>query len=482
MTDVAGERHASPRLWVAVLLTAMAGGMGWGIRGQYGHETGAMIAGVLVGFTLVLLFLPRVVSLRAARVVALVAVGVSFGGSMTYGQTIGLTQDVPLIGNGAALRWGLLGLFIKGGIWIGFAGALLGMGMSGKRYRPGEVALLLLAMLALQFVGMWLLNSPFDPGQRVLPRIYFSDDWYWEPASDLKPRLECWGGLLLALVGLTGYLYGVRKDWLAGNMALVGFLAGGIGFSAGQSVQAFHAWNPQVFQAGCLSQLDPHMNWWNMMEISFGAIWGGLLALGLWMNRRRIAQDDMHADVVVAPAWEFALAAVYALLVIGAEFSNNLLLELFLEFGFVIAILPVIGILGGRYWPYLFPLPIVALPIAGKTLRELSYDSADMARPLGWILLFIIPLVVTTGLARWLMYRGQAGQSSRTFARVGLLATTWLYFGLNLCFFRFPWPWEAWTGRTPSGIIFAVCALALTVAAICPGRASVLRLSSTAHL
>ncbi len=32
----------------SILLTAMAGAMGWGIRGQYGHETGAMIAGVLV--------------------------------------------------------------------------------------------------------------------------------------------------------------------------------------------------------------------------------------------------------------------------------------------------------------------------------------------------------------------------------------------------------------------------------------------------
>ena len=30
-------------------LAAAAGGLGWGIRGQYGHETGAMIAGVLVG-------------------------------------------------------------------------------------------------------------------------------------------------------------------------------------------------------------------------------------------------------------------------------------------------------------------------------------------------------------------------------------------------------------------------------------------------
>jgi hypothetical protein len=32
----------------SILLTTIAGAMGWGIRGQYGHETGAMIAGVLV--------------------------------------------------------------------------------------------------------------------------------------------------------------------------------------------------------------------------------------------------------------------------------------------------------------------------------------------------------------------------------------------------------------------------------------------------
>ena len=69
--------------------------MGWGIRGQYGHETGAMIAGVLVGFTLVLLFLPCATSLKAARAVALLAVGISFGGSMTYGQTVGLTHKKP---------------------------------------------------------------------------------------------------------------------------------------------------------------------------------------------------------------------------------------------------------------------------------------------------------------------------------------------------------------------------------------------------
>ena len=45
-----------PPLWLALLAGAAAGGMGWGIRGQYGHETGAMLSGALVGFTLMLLY------------------------------------------------------------------------------------------------------------------------------------------------------------------------------------------------------------------------------------------------------------------------------------------------------------------------------------------------------------------------------------------------------------------------------------------
>ena len=140
----------------------MAGGMGWGIRGQYGHETGAMIAGVLMGFTLVLFFWPQATSLSAARVVALTVLGISFGGSMTYGQTVGLTHDSPLIGNWAALRWGMLGLMIKGGVWMGFAGVFMGMGFGGKRYRPLEIAMLIPALFVALCLGIWLFNQPFE--------------------------------------------------------------------------------------------------------------------------------------------------------------------------------------------------------------------------------------------------------------------------------------------------------------------------------
>ena len=467
------EQHGSfPNPFLAAALGALAGGLGWGIRGQYGHETGAMIAGVLVGFTLALLFGSGRTSLGSARVVALFALGISFGGSMTYGQTIGLTQNAVLVGNWAAPRWGLLGLFIKGGLWIGFGGALLGMGLSRQRYRAVELALLLVAMAALLFVGVWAFNRPFDPAHRVLPRIYFSADWYWEPTSELKPRPECWGGLLLALAALVAYVQWVRRDRLARNMALVAFVAGGIGFAGGQCVQAFHAWNPDLFHAGLLGQLDPYMNWWNMMEISFGAVFGGLLAGGLWLNRSLISREATADDVTVSATWEGVLVAVYVILVGCAEFSNLTYLELFLEFAFVPAILPAIGILGGRYWPYLFTLPLVALPIAGKTLRELTYHSEGLSRPWAWLVLFVVPLTLASVVALWLARQGQAGSSARTVARVGLLFTTWMYFGLNFFFFRFPWPWQEWTGRTPSGIIFTVCALGLTTAAIGCGRIS----------
>ncbi len=199
----AGALHPDPPLWLVLLMTTAAGAMGWGIRGQYGHETGAMVPGLLVALSLAFLFARNTSSLHMARAVSLAVIGISLGGSMTYGQTVGLTHDVELRGNWPALRWGMLGLFVKGGIWIGLAGGFLGIGLSAKKYRVLEVTILVIAMIALMFVGIYLLNEPFQPeadppSERQLPRIYFSDHWDWEPDKvDLSPRRERWGGLLL---------------------------------------------------------------------------------------------------------------------------------------------------------------------------------------------------------------------------------------------------------------------------------------------
>ena len=177
-------------LFAAPIMGAAAGGMGWGIRGQYGHEWGAMVPGVLVALTLVFLFCKHATSLSAARAIALTAVAFSFGGTMTYGQTIGLTHDATLVGNHEAYRWGMIGLFIKGGLWVGFGGAFLGIGLGGKKYNWAEMLKLYAALLALVFVGIQLFNRPYVPGtDRVL-------SWFYFPASSSSLRYSGPGALL----------------------------------------------------------------------------------------------------------------------------------------------------------------------------------------------------------------------------------------------------------------------------------------------
>ena len=446
--------------WQPVIFAAMAGGMGWGIRGQYGHETGAMIAGLLVTLTLVVLLCPRGPSLPVVRAVAIGTVAMGFGGSMTYGQTIGLTHDGALTGNWDALRWGMLGLSIKGGIWIGFAGVFFGMGLGGVSYRPRQMLALMLAMLGAYYIGLSLLNGPFDPANERLPAVYFSDDWRWEPDGDLRPRPENWGGLLFALAAVITYVGAWRKDRLARNLGLWGLLGGVIGFPLGQSLQAFHAWNPEAFESGIWTRLDPNMNWWNMMEITFGATMGAALGLGLWLNRKKI-QPEVDAEPMPVLV-EGLLLAVHVALLSAVAFMSVRAVDAVYDLGLIMGIIPMVALAGSRYWPYLMVLPVTLLPIAGKTLRQLGYREEAISLPVGWFVYFAVPLLIATGAAFWFLRRGRAGQTGLEFARGALVLSVWMYFLLNFAFFRFPWPWADWTGRTPSGIIFTVCAVALT--------------------
>ncbi|MEQ1824428.1 MAG: hypothetical protein ABL921_00710 [Pirellula sp.] len=464
-------------LLFAVISSAMAGGMGWGIRGQYGHESGAMIAGALVSLTLVLFFVPQVLSLAAARAAAMMTVGIGIGGTMTYGQTVGLTHDIELAGNWEALRWGMLGLFIKGGIWISFAGTFLGMGLGGVRYRPLEMLFLMLFLIGALFFGRWLLNSPFDPANKVLPAIYFSDSWYFEPDKiDLKPRPEIWGGLLVALAVLVLYVGIVRRDTLAIRMAIVGFIAGGLGFPGGQSVQAFHTWNLESFTTGSLSHypIFKFINWWNMMETGFGLIFGAVIAFGLWLNRRHIAIGKSAPEVCLSPTVEVILVVVHTILLISSEFlrlpgAANIIGQ-YTNYGIIMCVLPLVGIVGGRLWPYLLILPVVVAPICGKQMRSLVYgDNALYSIPSGWMLFVMIPMGVCLIVSCWLISKSDSKPSARHFSAIALLVCTCMYLVFNTYFFQFAWPWKEWTVRTPNQTLFGLFAVGLVVAAISRG-------------
>ena len=463
-------------LWMAMLLSAMAGAMGWGIRGQYGHQTGAMIAGLLVGLVLVMLFARNMCALSGARAVAFTTLGIAVGGSMTYGQTVGLTHDGPLIGNWDALRWGMLGLFLKGAIWIGLAGLLLGMSLSKTRYQPAELALMFVSAIFLRFWGIQLLNEPFLPADKILPALYFSDDWFWEPDGDLKPRRELWGGLLVALAALTAYVRWVRFDRLAFRLALIGFLSGGLGFSLGQCVQAMYAWNPAWFASGWLAQVTGHFNWWNMMETTFGAIFAAGLALGGWFHQDWIRDErpsegtaETAKSIELTGVQELLLAIVHLSAVTAWSFGGNESLGMFAGIGYTMIVVPLVAVSMGRYWPFIVVFPLVLIPIAGKTLRHITYETERFSVASGWFWFILLPIGLFFVMVP-MFARHAHNTNARGFACLTLPLVAWMYFGLNYAFFEFPWPWREWTGRTPNGLIFSVCVLSLTVAAWYYGR------------
>lgn len=453
-----------------VVAGAAAGAMGWGIRGQYGHETGAMIAGLLVSLVVVAGLRPQAPASWSMRAVAFGAIGAGFGGAMTYGQTIGLTQDAALVGNWAALRWGLIGLAVKGALWIGWFGACLGMGLGTVRYRAREVLILMAVLVGVALLGVWLLNGPYDPAQRILPRLYFSASWYWRPdAPDLQPRREVWGGLLASLLAFGVYARVVRGDRLVPRLLGWGVAGGAVGFPLGQCLQAFHAWNPEVFTHGIWPAIDPHVNWWNSMETVFGAVMGGVVAAGALRNRQLVAASpsfsnapDDEADLRgPVPAWlEWLGLAVHAALLLVSEFTQVPVLSRYADVSLLMGVLPLALATQGRWAPAVIALPVTMAPIAGKTVRRLVYEQQLIAAWLGWLAYVVVPLAAASVIAWWVVRRADRGDGLGP--RVTLVVATWAYFGLNFAFFQYPWPWAPWTGRTLHALVFLGCAVLLT--------------------
>jgi hypothetical protein len=238
-------------------------------------------------------------------------------------------------------------------------------------------------------------------------------------------------------------------------------LAGGLGFSLGQSVQAYHAWNVDWFQVDWLASFEPNINWWNMMEITFGAVFGCVLALGLWCNRHHIATNRFDEPIELGFKTELGLMAIHIFALVTWNFMSFSTFDWFADRALTMGLIPLLAILGGRIWPYFVCLPITALPIAGKTLRQLAYRTDDISLLFGWFIYFMVPLALVTWFAIKLIQRPDKKLNGHFFSRRTLIISTIFYFVLNWAFFEFPWPWSDWTARTPSGIIFIICAAGL---------------------
>lgn len=298
------KTHTSDLALVGIILSGLAMSVGWGFRGDYGHEAGAMVPGALLGLSICLAS-GRQDWWRRSTIMAMCgAIGWAFGGQMSYGRVIGYTASSSL----PDVAYGYASLFLIGALWAGIGAAILSLSVTKSRSYlesfAGPLVTLWLVWFAMDFSGLteWLAQT-----------WSFNDtDWYAALSALLvaglyaaivpRYRQACFFIMLLAVGWLAGYiilteLLGLRMtpprsdNWsgcvgifiaimfyliyqqnrAALKVTLCGFLAGGIGFTVGDFVNMLGRaqWGP-IGSINALHGLD----YWKWMEQLFGLIMG----------------------------------------------------------------------------------------------------------------------------------------------------------------------------------------------------------------
>ncbi len=199
---------AGGRSWAYYPLTALSLWIGWGIRGNFGHEYGAMIPGALAAMAAILLSGRRDWHGRIAYFGMFGALGWSFGGSISYMQVIAYTHS----GHSPSVLYGFACLFVIGFLWAALGGAGTALpAVTDRAFLAG-----LFVPISVVFVLWWLQGVAIEP---YLARRGYALGWY---DSD-------WLAALLAVIGAV-LVWAVRRR-LDGPTSLVLHLA--VGWWAG---------------------------------------------------------------------------------------------------------------------------------------------------------------------------------------------------------------------------------------------------------
>lgn len=260
-----------------ILLTALTLGTTWAIRGQFGHEQGAAWAGSIACLMLVLVSRKEEWAETGLKASFFGAIGWGLGGMMSYGILVGYGKSSDFMN----ASYGLLSLFVVGGLYGFLGGGLFGLGLTDSEERrvPWH-------QVAVELTVGGLIFYFFIIEQLV---------WLMTP-----PRSEAWGVCAGAALALAYFLYR-RGHRNALRVAIFSGLGAGFGFGFGNFLQTL----------GQLSGLK--FNFWNVMEYSLGFFGGIGMAYGAltssWQSVKKQEKKSIwpiYGLVVLIPffVWE----------------------------------------------------------------------------------------------------------------------------------------------------------------------------------
>lgn len=246
----------------------------WGMRGTtIGGEKGAMLPGAIIGLLIAYFSKILIAQEHFYIFAALGAVSMYIGGSMTYGETLGLSMNKKPAEN---MKKGLVALFIKGFLWFGLFGAIFTTGINAVCYTYSLLELMLIFIITpgAAVGGYFLFNKPLKPKENRFPKLYFS-----------KTRQESWGALLGAFLVLTVFAI-IKLNAMTLIFSFSCAVFGGVGWILGQLMQIYsihYAGNSHSKLLGLFSHKNG-IDSWKIMECVLGAFGGLGAAIGFLLS------------------------------------------------------------------------------------------------------------------------------------------------------------------------------------------------------
>lgn len=120
------------QLYFAMLMAGMSLGTAWAIRGQFGHEHGAAWAGAIGSLSILVLAKRADWYAKAFAATLAGAIGWGLGGLASYGIVVGYGRGIEFVN----VYYGLLMLFVIGGLYGFVGGGLFGLVLADSAVKP----------------------------------------------------------------------------------------------------------------------------------------------------------------------------------------------------------------------------------------------------------------------------------------------------------------------------------------------------------